>query len=41
MRGPNGYTLMVMNTGGTATTTGTTYTYRASFDNGYTPGPKP
>ncbi|OWP63693.1 hypothetical protein CDA63_07855 [Hymenobacter amundsenii] len=34
MRGPNGYTVMIMNTtGGTATTTGTTYSYRASLDN--------
>ena len=34
MRGPNGYTVLVMNTtGGTATTTGTTYSYRASLDN--------
>ncbi|GAA4026403.1 hypothetical protein GCM10022409_07980 [Hymenobacter glaciei] len=34
MRGPNGYTVLIMNTtGGTATTAGTTYSYRASLDN--------
>lgn len=34
MRGPNGYTVMIMNTqGGTSTNAGTTYSYRASLDN--------